>query len=723
MTAEKKVSVLVPVAVAAPYTYRAPDNVKAGDIVAVPLGTREAVGVVWDDPPDPEIGHNRLRPIGDVFDAPPLSAEIRAFVDWVAGYTLTSRGMVLRMVLRSPGALAPEPPVTGVRRAGAEPARMTPARSRVLELADAEGPAWTKADLAAAAGVSSGVVQGLIDAGTLELVDMPAAPAAPSPDPDHLRPVLSEAQEDGAAQLRAAVGRGDYSVTLIDGVTGSGKTEVYFEAVAEALRRGRQALVLVPEVALTGEFLQRFQRRFGVLPAQWHSDVGPRGRERVWRGVADGSVRAVVGARSALFLPFRELGLIVVDEEHDLAYKQEEGAIYNARDMAVVRGHLAGFPVVLSSATPSVESRVNADAGRYQRLMLPDRYAAAVLPTITAVDLRVDAPERGRFLSPPLVAAIGETIAGGQQALLFLNRRGYAPLTLCRKCGHRFQCPNCSTWLVEHRFRGVLLCHHCGHSEPRPHACPHCGEKDMLTPVGPGIERLAEEIAARFPKARTITLSSDIVGGVERVREELAAIQRGEFDVIIGTQLVAKGHNFPLLSLVGVVYADLGLAHGDLRAAERTFQLLSQVTGRAGRVSGASRALLQTYAPEHPVIAAIVAGDREAFYAREIEARRTAELPPFGRLASVIVSASTRADAFGFASAVRRAAPVDGAITVLGPAEAPLALVRGRHRFRLLLQSPRSANVQDYIRTWLAQMPKARADLRVQVDIDPQSFL
>ena len=723
MTAEKKVSVLVPVAVAAPYTYRAPDNVKAGDIVAVPLGTREAVGVVWDDPPDPEIGHNRLRPIGDVFDAPPLSAEIRAFVDWVAGYTLTSRGMVLRMVLRSPGALAPEPPVTGVRRAGAEPARMTPARSRVLELADAEGPAWTKADLAAAAGVSSGVVQGLIDAGTLELVDMPAAPAAPSPDPDHLRPVLSEAQEDGAAQLRAAVGRGDYSVTLIDGVTGSGKTEVYFEAVAEALRRGRQALVLVPEIALTGEFLQRFQRRFGVLPAQWHSDVGPRGRERVWRGVADASVRAVVGARSALFLPFRELGLIVVDEEHDLAYKQEEGAIYNARDMAVVRGHLAGFPVVLSSATPSVESRVNADAGRYQRLILPDRYAAAVLPTITAVDLRVDAPERGRFLSPPLVAAIGETIAGGQQALLFLNRRGYAPLTLCRKCGHRFQCPNCSTWLVEHRFRGVLLCHHCGHSEPRPHACPHCGEKDMLTPVGPGIERLAEEIAARFPKARTITLSSDIVGGVERVREELAAIQRGEFDVIIGTQLVAKGHNFPLLSLVGVVDADLGLAHGDLRAAERTFQLLSQVTGRAGRVSGASRALLQTYAPEHPVIAAIVAGDREAFYAREIEARRTAELPPFGRLASVIVSASTRADAFGFASAVRRAAPVDGAITVLGPAEAPLALVRGRHRFRLLLQSPRSANVQDYIRTWLAQMPKARADLRVQVDIDPQSFL
>ncbi|MEJ0011099.1 MAG: primosomal protein N' [Bauldia sp.] len=723
MAGDKTVSVLVPVAVAAPYTYRAPADVEVGSIVEVPLGTRNTVGVIWDDPADPEIGHNRLRPITGTFEAPPLSAEIRKFVDWVADYTLTSRGMVLRMVLRSTGALSPEPPVPGVRRAGPPPERMTAARDRVLAVADEEGPSWTKSQLAAAAGVTSSVVQGLIDTGTLEIVMLPGAPAPVAPNPDYATPVLSEAQEAGAASLREAVASGGYSVSLIDGVTGSGKTEVYFEAVAAALRSGKQALVLLPEIALTAEFLARFEHRFGTRPAEWHSEAGPKARERVWRGVSDGSVRVVVGARSALFLPFRDLGLIVVDEEHDLAYKQEEGAIYNARDMAVVRAHLAGFPVVLSSATPSVESRVNADAGRYRRIVLPNRYLDAALPAIHAVDLRKEQPERGRFISPPLTAAIGEALAAKQQALLFLNRRGYAPLTLCRTCGHRFQCPNCSTWLVEHRFRGVLLCHHCGHSEPRPKVCPSCDNADTLTAVGPGIERLAEEVGQRFPDAKAIALSSDMLGGVQRMREELAAIARGEFDIVIGTQLVAKGHNFPLLSVIGVVDADLGLAHGDLRAAERTFQLLSQVTGRAGRAGGASHAYLQTWAPEHPVMRAIVAGDREAFYAREIAERRSAALPPFGRLASIIVSAFTRADSFAFASAIRRAAPVDDAVMVLGPAEAPLAVIRGRHRFRLLVQAPRSANLQVYIRAWLAAAPKPRADLKVQVDIDPQSFL
>jgi primosomal protein N' (replication factor Y) len=718
---DKTVSVLVPVAVAAPYTYRAPADVEVGSIVEVPLGTRNTVGVIWDDAPDPEIGHNRLRPIEGVFEAPPLSPEIRKFVDWVADYTLTSRGMVLRMVLRSSRALAPEQPVAAVRRAGPPPDRMTPPREKVL--ATVVDQTWAKSALAAAAGVTSAVVQGLIDAGTLEVVMVPPAPVAKAPDPDHVHPQLSEAQAAGATALREAVAKGGYSVSLIDGVTGSGKTEVYFEGVAEALRAGKQALVLVPEIALTAEFLARFERRFGTRPAEWHSEVGPKGRERVWRGVSDGSVRAVVGARSSLFLPFRELGIIVVDEEHDLAYKQEDGAIYNARDMAVVRAHLGGFAAVLSSATPSIESRVNADAGRYRRIVLPDRYMDAALPNVVAVDLRREQPERGRFLSPPLVAAIGDALAAKQQALLFLNRRGYAPLTLCRHCGHRFQCPNCSTWLVEHRFRGMLLCHHCGHFEHRPKACPACESADTLTAVGPGIERLAEEVGQRFPEARSIALSSDMLGGVERMREELAAIARGEFDIVIGTQLVAKGHNFPLLSVVGVVDADLGLAHGDLRAAERTFQLLSQVTGRAGRAGGASHAFLQTWASEHPVIQAIVAGDREAFYAREIAERREAALPPFGRLASVIISAGTRSDSFTYATAVRRAAPPDDAVMVLGPAEAPLAVIRGRHRFRLLVQAPRNVNLQTYIRTWLGAAPKARGDLRVQVDVDPQSFL
>jgi primosomal protein N' (replication factor Y) len=721
---DKVISVMVPVAVEAPYTYRAPAgmDLAPGDIVAVPLGTRDVLGVVWDDPPDPSIGHNRLRPVAEKFEAPPIPETVRRFVDWVANYTLAQRGMVLRMVLRSTGALAPEAPLVGVRRAGADPGRMTPARKRVIDLLEGD-MAWSKSGLAAAAGVSSGVIQGLLDAGTLELVEIPPSAAARLPDPDFAETVLTVEQGEAAENLRKAVAANAFSVTLLDGVTGSGKTEVYLEGVAAALKAGRQVLVLVPEIGLTADFLDRFAQRFGCRPAEWHSDVVPRMREKVWRGVANGDVRVVAGARSALFLPFADLSLIVVDEEHDLAYKQEDRVFYNARDMAVVRGHLAGFPVVLSSATPSVESRVNADAGRYRRIVLTDRYRAAKLPEITAIDMRDNPPEKQRFIAPPLVAAIAETLAAKEQALLFLNRRGYAPLTLCRHCGHRFHCPNCSTWLVEHRFRGILMCHHCGHTERRPDACPHCGEENSLVACGPGVERLAEEVRERFPEARLIVMSSDILGGVKRLRMELQAIAKGEADIVIGTQLVAKGHNFPLLTLVGVVDADLGLARGDLRAAERTFQLLSQVTGRAGRAGGASRALLQTFAPEHPVMRAIVAGDREAFYSREIAERRDAQLPPFGRLAGIVISGPDRPSAQGYAAAFRRAAPERPDIAVLGPAEAPLAVIRGRSRFRLLVQAPRSVDLQSWLRQWLAEAPVPRGSVRVQIDIDPQSFL
>ena len=720
----RTVSVLLPLAVDGPYTYKVPAglDLAPGDIVRVPLGPREMIGAVWDDPVDPSVGHNRLRAVLHRYESPPLDPTLRKFVDWVASYTLTQRGMVLRMVLRAPDALEPPRAVPALRLSGKVPDRMTAARQRVLD-ALAGGEPMPKSAVAGFASVSSSVVNGLVEQGVLDLVELPPPALTEPPEPDHARPTFDPGQADAAAILREAVAAKAFSVSLIDGVTGSGKTEVYFEALAETLRAGRQALVLLPEIALTGDFLDRFARRFGHRPAEWHSEMQPRARERVWRGVATGEVQAVVGARSALFLPFRDLALVVVDEEHDTAYKQEEGVIYNARDMAVVRGHLGGFPVVLASATPSIESRVNADQGRYRRIVLSARYAAAKLPEITPVDLRIDPPQRGEFLAPSLIQAIGETIAAKGQALLFLNRRGYAPLTLCRSCGHRFQCPNCSTWLVDHRFRGQLVCHHCGHHEHRPDRCPVCDAEDSLVACGPGVERVAEEVAKHFPEARRIILSSDLLGGVKRMRQELDTIRDGGADIIIGTQLVAKGHNFPLLALVGVVDADLGLAHGDPRAAERTFQLLAQVTGRAGRAGGDSRALLQTYAPEHPVIAAIASGDREAFYAREIEARRVAVLPPFGRLAGIIVSAADRASSYGYAMALRRAAPESGPVMVLGPSEAPLAVLRGRHRFRLLVQAPRAVDLQGFLRDWLAEAPPVRGSLRVQVDIDPQSFL
>lgn len=716
------VSVLLPIPADRPYTYAVPEGmtVPPGDHVQVPLGPRQVAAVVWDVDGD-KVDAKKLREITTRFDCPPLSADMRRFVEWIAHYTLSPPGMVLRMVLRAPGGLEPPAPTIGYRWAGGEPDRMTDARRRVLELAR-DGSAWSKSGLAHAAGASASVVGGLIKLGVLEEVALPHQPLVPPPDPAHAGADLTADQQTAAEAVCKRV-QGGFSVTLLDGVTGSGKTEVYFEAVAEALKKGRQVLILLPEIALTAAFLDRFEDRFGARPGEWHSDVAPRKREQLWRQVATGEVRVVAGARSALFLPFADLGLAVVDEEHDSAYKQEDRVFYHARDMAVVRGQIGDFPVVLSSATPSVESLVNAQRGRYHHLRLENRFGGAALPDIHTIDLRSSPPPRGGFISPILSKAVERTLEGGGQSLLFLNRRGYAPLTLCRVCGHRFQCPNCTTWLVEHRFRGQLQCHHCGYSEAAPQACPHCGTFDHLAACGPGVERLGEEAVDLFPDARILVLSSDLMGGVKRLRLELEAIAKGECDIVIGTQLVAKGHNFPLMRCVGVIDADLGLANGDPRAAERTFQLLSQVTGRAGRSGGESTGYLQTYQPGHPVIDAIAKGDREAFYEREIANRESAGLPPFGRLASLIVSAASKREAEEHARKLRQAANPPQDITVLGPAEAPIFMLRERYRYRLLVHAALKAKLQDWLGHWLAGGPKVRGSVRVQVDIDPQSFL
>lgn len=717
------VPVLLPMPAPRAYSYVVPDGmaVEPGSIVQVPLGPRLVVGVVWDGPDDGTVERQKLKAIEKVFDCPPLNRDMRTFLDWVAAYTVTPPGLVARMALRAPTAFDPEPMVEALRLTEMRPERMTAARERVIAAAS-DGCCWTRSGLAHAAGVSSSVIDGLQAQGAFETLFMPPPPVVAVPDPDFAAPRLEGPQREAAADLLAAIEERTFSVSLIDGITGSGKTEVYFEAIAATLRAGKQVLILLPEIALTASFLERFQDRFGAKPAEWHSDLAPRTREKVWRQVTTGQVRVVAGARSALFLPFEDLGLIVVDEEHDPAYKQEDRVFYNARDMAVVRGRISGFPVVLVSATPSVESRVNGEVGRYRPIHLPTRFGDAALPHLGVVDMRRHPPERGGFLSPVLLNQVGKAIGRGEQALLFLNRRGYAPLTLCRVCGHRFQCPDCSSWLVEHRFRGQIQCHHCGYSERTPEACPECGTLDHLVACGPGVERIAEEVERHFPEARTIVLSSDLMG-VKRLRLELEAIARGEADIVIGTQLVAKGHNFPMMTLVGIVDADLGLANGDPRAAERTFQLLSQVTGRAGRTGLKSLGLLQTYQPQHPVMQAIVSGDSDAFYEREIQERERAVLPPFGRLASIIVSADSRQDAEGHARALRNAAPRVEGISVLGPAEAPLALIRGRHRFRLLVHGRRNSDMQSFLKAMIVAGPKERGSVSVQLDVDPQSFL
>ena len=731
--------VLVPVAVDTAYSYRAPLslNLEPGACVSVPLGTRRATGVVWAVKPG---GGDNLKSVAGLRDWPPLRQPLRDFIDWVARWTLSPRGMVLRMAIRVGEVIEPPPPKFGVIATGKAPARMTEARARVLAaLAGAEAPV-PKSAISQIAQCSAGVIDGLIADGALTIVVLKPERIAAMLDPEFHSPPLNADQRRAADDLIARVAARAFSATLLEGVTGSGKTEVYFEAIAEALRQGRQALVLLPEIALTSQFLDRFAARFGARPAEWHSGLTERTRERVWGAAASGEARVVVGARSALFLPFADLGLIVVDEEHEGAYKQEDGVTYNARDMAVVRARLEKAPVVLASATPALETRFNAENGRYRWLRLPSRFGAATMPDIATVDLRREGPPRGRWLSPKAIAGVETARERREQALLFLNRRGYAPLTLCRACGHRFECPNCASWLVEHRFRAALVCHHCGHVEGRPKICPACHEADTLTACGPGVERLAEEAALLFPDIRTLVLSSDFPGGIETLRAQLDAAARGEYDLIIGTQLVAKGHNFPLLTFVCVVDADVGLANADPRAAERTFQLLRQATGRAGRAERAGRALLQTWQPEHPVIAALVSGDAERFYREETAQRRIGGLPPFGRLAAIIVSAEDRGAAEAHARALARAAhglpegkrwrvaplgghPHDDEITLLGPAEAPIAVLRRRHRFRLAAKAPRSADMQGFLRALLAAAPPPRGGVKVAIDVDPQSFL
>src|SRR5579864_2946730 len=731
--ARDRVRVLLPLPLPAALDYRVPDGEappEPGRFVRVTLGSRALIGVVWDGDGE-DVPDARLKPITEVLPAPPLPPELRHFIERVAAYTLAPPGMVLSMAMRSEAALFPPTPrrVCAITEAGAAalaesppPKRLTPGRRRVLEILR-DGPAASIAETAREAGVGAAVVRGVIAAG---LAAERLAPAVPprveQPDWQAPGPHLSAAQQKAATKLVERVESGGFHVTVLDGVTGSGKTETYFAAIAAALARGKQVLVLLPEIALSAQWLERFRRRFGASPVEWHSDIGQTQRRDAWRAVAAGRARVVVGARSALFLPFPELGLVVVDEEHDLSYKQEDGVCYQARDMAVLRASLAQIPIVLVSATPSLETVVNVSRGRYERVHLPERHGAASLPSVALIDMRKEKLSPGRFLSPPLVKALEETLADREQALLFLNRRGYAPLTLCRACGHRFQCPNCSAWLVEHRFTGRLLCHHCGYSEPVPPFCPECLAAGTLVPCGPGVERLSEEVAERFPEARTALMVSDALPGPRAAADLAEAMTQHRYDVMIGTQIVAKGHHFPMLTLVGIVDADLGLGGGDLRAAERTFQLLHQVSGRAGREDRPGRVLIQTYMPEQPVIQALAAGDRDRFLEAEAAQRRAAHLPPFARLAALIVSANDAENADFAARALARAAPHLPGVTVLGPAPAPLAVLRGRHRRRLLLQAERSVNVQAVLREWLAKV-KVAGSVRLQVDVDPYSFL
>lgn len=707
--------------------YRLPENMRAplGSVVLAPLGPRQITGIVWEEDKlvTNTVPDNKLRPIIEVMPVPPLSSALRRLVEWTADYYCAPMSSVARMVTASGGALNGPTTMTEYRlvEEGDLPdIRMTPQREMALERLPGEQA--TIRELAAIAGVSDGVLRGMVGAGLIEPVEVAIDRPFPAPDPDFDVPELSGDQVEVAGRLVEAVDAADFAPFLIDGVTGSGKTETYFEPMAAAIKAGSQVLVLLPEIALTENFLVRFEQRFGTPPVLWHSSLKSTERRRAWRAIASGDAQVVVGARSALFLPYAKLGLIVVDEAHEVSFKQDDGVRYNARDVSVMRARFEKIPVVLASATPALESLAMAEAGTYEKLDLASRYGGAQLPTIHTIDLTKEEPERGRWLARPLVAALEDRLAKGEQSLLFLNRRGFAPLTLCRNCGYRFQCPNCSAWLVEHRLSRRLACHHCGHEKPPPETCPDCGEPDCLVACGPGVERIADEVAEILPEARVMVATSDTLGSPERAAAFIAAAEEGAVDVIVGTQLVTKGFHFPELTLVGVVDADLGLEGGDLRAAERTYQQVAQVAGRAGRGAKPGEVLIQTRHPDAAVITALANGDRDAFYAAETEARKSVGAPPFGRWAAIIISAEDEKEAREAANRLGDTRPNLDDVMVLGPAPAPLALLRGRYRYRFLINARRSASLQNVLRQWTSSQSFAPG-VRVGIDIDPYSFV
>ena len=716
----KNAQVLFPVNVPGAFDYRLPAemSVQRGDFVFAPIGKQMKLGVVWDITEDD--GSRTLKDIAGVKATQPLSLDMLKFIDWTARYNCVSPGLVLRMVIRSYKALDPSPVVTQFSPSGVLPAKMSPARNAILERG---GPFPARAsEIAQRAGVSAGVVRSFEKAGGMIAQSLAVDCPFDMPVSDYGGMDLTPAQKNASDDLIYQVAQRDFNVSLLDGVTGSGKTEVYFEAIAEALKDGGQALVLVPEIALTQASMSRFKSRFGVEPAPWHSQLPDAQRRRVWREAAQGRAKLVVGARSALYLPFPKLRLIVVDEEHDTSYKQEEGVIYNARDMAVVRAKIAKHSVILASATPSLESLVNARTGRYAHVILPERPGAVTLPDINLVDLKDNPPEKGDYISMPLIEAMKTVLARGEQAMLYLNRRGYAPLIICRNCGEKLKSPDTDSWLVEHRASGRAMCHQTGFSMRMPKACPECKAEEALVPVGPGVERVAEEAAKHFPEAKIEIFSSDTSGNPADIAARMARMEQGDIDILVGTQMVVKGHNFPHLTFVGVVDGDLSLAGGDPRAGERTYQTLVQVAGRAGRADKPGHALIQTHQPEHEALVALEAGDRERFISAELALREALLLPPYGKLAAIIISGPDKAKVEAFAKKTVSLAPRAEGVEILGPSEPPIGRLRGMYRRRILVQSEDSVNLSKYMRTWRGRI-KVPNKYKLHIDIDPQSFM
>ena len=720
-----RINVLLPIPVSQYYEYLNEDlSLRIGDLVEVPFGKRYLPAVVIGSV-EGQVEVSKLKRVLSKYDLPRIPEEMMNFVVWVSAYNMVSAGSVLKMVLSAPQALLPPRRIKAFVNAfdmQKQGVKLTPARKRVLDYL-ADNKTRTVQEIIEFARVTPAIIRGLQRSGLIDSVAITEKNLIETHKTKKVvTPVFNLEQGKAVSKLLNSLREQTFNVSLIDGVTGAGKTEVYFEAISEVLKKEKQVLILLPEIALSQPFLTRFETRFGFRPGQWHSDLSGKIRNQTWRAVFDGELSVVVGARSALFLPFSKLGLIVVDEEHETGFKQADGVKYQCRDMAVARARAGQFSAVLVSATPSLETLINFEQGRYNRIPLKSRYGAADLPEVKAIDLGSSNLIKGQWITKRLVDEISETLERKEQTILFLNRRGYAPLNLCRACGHRLECPNCSAWLVEHKSISRLQCHHCDYAITMPSSCFTCGAIDSFHAVGPGVERLEEEVRFRFPSARISVASSDTLSGPVRLGEFIKAVQDSKIDIIIGTQVIAKGHHFPLVTCVGVIDADLGLAGGDLRAGERTYQLLHQVAGRSGRESRPGKVFLQTSQPDHPLIKALLSWDRDGFLEEEKRGRRGAGMPPFGKLAAVILSAKDPRIVDDLASVIAASAPYNSGVQILGPAIAPIAILRGRHRRRFLVKCSKNINIQKILKSWLRNI-KVPSNAKVDIDIDPYNFM
>ena len=720
-----RINVLLPIPVSQYYEYLNEDlSLRIGDLVEVPFGKRYLPAVVIGSV-EGQVEVSKLKRVLSKYDLPRIPEEMMNFVVWVSAYNMVSAGSVLKMVLSAPQALLPPRRIKAFVNAfdmQKQGVKLTPGRKRVLDYL-ADNKTRTVQEIIEFARVTPAIIRGLQRSGLIDSVAITEKNLIETHTTKKVvTPVFNLEQGKAVSKLLNSLREQTFNVSLIDGVTGAGKTEVYFEAISEVLKKEKQVLILLPEIALSQPFLTRFETRFGFRPGQWHSDLSGKIRNQTWRAVFEGEVSVVVGARSALFLPFSKLGLIVVDEEHETGFKQADGVKYQCRDMAVARARAGQFSAVLVSATPSLETLINFEQGRYNRIPLKSRYGAADLPEVKAIDLGKSNLIKGQWITKRLVDEISETLERKEQTILFLNRRGYAPLNLCRACGHRLECPNCSAWLVEHKSISRLQCHHCDYAITMPSSCFKCGAIDSFHAVGPGVERLEEEVRFRFPSARISVASSDTLSGPVRLGEFIKAVQDSKIDIIIGTQVIAKGHHFPLVTCVGVIDADLGLAGGDLRAGERTYQLLHQVAGRSGRESRPGKVFLQTSQPDHPLIKALLSWDRDGFLEEEKRGRRDAGMPPFGKLAAVILSAKDPRIVDDLASVIAASAPYSSGVQILGPAIAPIAILRGRHRRRFLVKCSKNINIQKILKSWLQNI-KVPSNAKVDIDIDPYNFM